>query len=141
MSINEDQQNYAHNIALQEEDDGKQSLETRTIRYQFGPHFLELETLSLKLEFYVLGDEPIKDLLLIERFYFRDKLLSNFEFQFPFCMPKSKNECEFVYDLPILNEEEKQEMIDSPWDAQSDSFFFVNGQLIIHNKAAYNYSE
>ncbi len=71
----------------------------------------------MKLEFYVLGDEPIKDLLLIERFYFRDRLLSNFEFQFPFCMPKSKNECEFIYDLPKLTDEEKREMIASPWDA------------------------
>ena len=54
-------------------------------------------------------------------------------------MPKSKNECEFIYDLPVLTDEEKQDMIDNPWEAQSDSFFFVNQQLIIHNKAAYNY--
>lgn len=88
----------------------------------------------------MIGDEPIKDLLLIERFYFKDRLLTNFEFQFPFCMPKSQNQCEFIYDLPVLTDEEKYEMINNPWVPKSDSFFFVNNQLIIHNKAAYNYS-
>ena len=100
-----------------------------------------MRTLALKLEFCVLGDEPLKDLTFIERYYFRDRLLSNFEFKFPFCMPKSKNEVEFVYELPKLTEEEKREIISSPWEAKSDSFYFVNNQLIIHNKAAYNYSE
>ena len=31
-------------------------------------------------------------------------------------------------------------MIASPWEAKSDSLFFANDTLIIHNKAAYNYS-
>jgi hypothetical protein len=55
-------------------------------------------------------------------------------------MPKSKNEVEFVYDLPKLTEEEKEEIINCPYEAISDSFYFANNQLIIHNKAAYNYS-
>ncbi len=139
VQITEEQQAYAHEMALTEERDGEASLETRTILYHFGPQFFDLKNLSLKLEFNVFGDEPVKDLLLIERFYFRDRLLSSFEFKFPFCMPKSKNECEFIYDLPKITEEEKQEMIESPWEARSDSFFFVGGKLIIHNKAAYNY--
>ena len=68
---------------------------------------MNLKTLSLKLEFFVINDEPIKDLVFIERYYFKDRLLSNFEFKFPFCIPKSKNDVEFVYDLPKLSEEEK----------------------------------
>lgn len=32
-------------------------------------------------------------------------------------MPKSKNECEFIYDLPKLTEQEKKDMIDNPWEA------------------------
>lgn len=28
-------------------------------------------------------------------------------------------------------------MIDSPYETQSDSFYFVNGKLIMHNKASY----
>ncbi len=107
--------------------------------YRFGAQFLEFKNLALKLEFNVVGEEPVKDLVLIERHYFKNKLVRNFEFKFPFCMPKSKNECEFVYDLPALSEEEKQEMIASPGEAKSDSFFFVGERLLIHNKAAYSY--
>ena len=88
----------------------------------------------------MLTDEPIKDLIFIERYYFKDRLLSNFEFKFPFCIGKSRNEVEFVYELPQLTDEEKREIIASPYEAESDSFFFANGQLIIHNKAAYDYS-
>jgi hypothetical protein len=39
-----------------------------------------------------------------------------------------------------LNEEEKQEMIDNPWETKSDTFFFVDQKLIIHNRAEYNYA-
>ena len=28
-------------------------------------------------------------------------------------------------------------MIDNPYETQSDSFYFVNGKLIMHNKASY----
>ena len=56
--------------ALSEEEESDVTLETRTIKYHFGPDFLKLKTLALSLEFYVLSDEPIKDLLLIEKHYF-----------------------------------------------------------------------
>ncbi len=31
-------------------------------------------------------------------------------------------------------------MIASPWETKSDSFYFVDNELIMHNKAEYNYS-
>jgi hypothetical protein len=31
-------------------------------------------------------------------------------------------------------------MIDSPWETKSDSFYFVEGKLVMHNKAEYNYA-
>ena len=40
-------------------------------------------------------------------------------------MPLTKNSWECIYDLPELDEETKQEMIESPGEAKSDSFFFV----------------
>ena len=123
----------ADKYARLEEERGNSSLKTRTIKYKFGPKFFNLRTLSLKLEFYVNGEEPIKDLIFIERYYFRERILSNFEFKFPFCMGKSKNEVEFVYQLPVLTEAEIDEIIKSPYEAQSDSFFFADGSLIIHN--------
>lgn len=34
---------------------------------------------------------------------------------------------------------EVQEMIDNPFEVKSDSFYFVNDDLIMHNKAEYSY--
>ena len=31
-------------------------------------------------------------------------------------------------------------MVNNPWKTKSDSFYFVNGELIMHNKAEYNYA-
>ena len=30
-------------------------------------------------------------------------------------------------------------MIENPFETKSDSFYFVNGKLIMHNKASYKY--
>lgn len=32
-----------------------------------------------------------------------------------------------------------QEMIDHPFETKSDSFYFVDDKLIMHNKAEYSY--
>ena len=32
-------------------------------------------------------------------------------------------------------------MINAKWETISDTFFFVENKLVIHNKALYNYSE
>lgn len=100
VEIKEEMQEAVHSMALLQEEAGLATLDDRTIQYQFGKKFLDYKTLSLKLEFNIISDEPVKDLLLVERHYFRDRLLINFEFKFPFCMPHSKNDCEFIYDLP-----------------------------------------
>jgi hypothetical protein len=44
-----------------------------------------------------------------------------------------------MYEVPELDEATKTEMIASPWETKSDSFYFVEGQLVMHNKAEYNY--
>jgi len=31
-------------------------------------------------------------------------------------------------------------MIESPFETVSDSFYFVEGKLVMHNKAAYSYA-
>jgi hypothetical protein len=50
------------------------------------------------------------------------------------------NNWEIIYELPPLDPALEQEMIDSPWETKSDSFYFVDGNLIMHNKAEYNYA-
>ena len=111
----------------------------RIIKYHLGPDFLDLKNIGTMLKFSV-GSKPVKDFLLIERHYFKNKLVKSFEFKFDFCMPNSINEWETIYEIPELEPELKQEMIDFPWETKSDSFYFVDGKLILHNKAIYNYS-
>jgi hypothetical protein len=44
------------------------------------------------------------------------------------------------FKLKLLDDDEKQEMINSPWDTKSDTFYFVGDKLVMHHKAIYNYS-
>ncbi|XP_018603966.2 protein unc-119 homolog A isoform X2 [Scleropages formosus] len=111
----------------------------RFVRYQFTPAFLRLRQVGATVEFTV-GDKPINNFRMIERHYFREQLLKSFDFEFGFCIPSSKNTCEHIYEFPPLSEEIMQEMIKHPYDTQSDSFYFVDNKLVMHNKADYSYS-
>ncbi|KAK0134984.1 Protein unc-119 A [Merluccius polli] len=109
------------------------------VRYQFTPAFLRLRQVGATVEFTV-GDMPIDNFRMIERHYFREKLLKSFDFEFGFCMPSSKNTCEHIYEFPPLSEELMREMILHPYETQSDSFYFVDNKLVMHNKADYSYN-
>ncbi|KAI1894029.1 hypothetical protein AGOR_G00129780 [Albula goreensis] len=111
----------------------------RFVRYQFTPAFLQLRQVGATVEFTV-GDLPINNFRMIERHYFREKLLKSFDFEFGFCIPSSKNTCEHIYEFPPLSEETMREMILHPYETQSDSFYFVDNKLVMHNKADYSYS-
>ncbi|TWW77314.1 protein unc-119 homolog A [Takifugu rubripes] len=111
----------------------------RFVRYQFTPAFLHLRQVGATVEFTV-GETPINNFRMIERHYFRDQLLKSFDFEFGFCMPSSKNTCEHIYEFPALSEEIMREMILHPYETQSDSFYFVDNKLVMHNKADYSYS-
>lgn len=111
----------------------------RFVRYQFTPAFLRLRQVGATVEFTV-GDLPIENFRMIERHYFREKLLKNFDFEFGFCMPNSKNTCEHIYEFPPLSEDIIREMILHPYETQSDSFYFVDNKLVMHNKADYSYN-
>lgn len=54
---------------------------------------------------FTVGDKPIENFRMIERHYFREKLLKSFDFEFGFCMPSSKNTCEHIYEFPPLSED------------------------------------
>lgn len=111
----------------------------RLIRYHFGPDFLKLRALGSTLQFKV-GPREIRDFRMIERHYFRNHLLKSFDFNLEFCIPNSVNTWEIIYELPPLDPALEQEMIANPWETKSDSFYFVAGQLVMHNKAEYNYA-
>ncbi len=111
----------------------------RMIRYHLGPDFLDLKNLGSSLTFSV-GNQEVKNFLMIERHYFNDKLIKSFEFKFDFCIPNSVNTWESIYVIPEIDPELKKQMIAEPWHTRSDSFYFVEDKLIMHNKAIYNYS-
>ena len=119
-----------NNIEIEEEDILKSP---RTIRYHLGPDFLDLKNLGSSLTFSV-GNEPVKDFLIIERHYFNDLLIKSFEFKFDFCIPNSTNTWEYIYNIPDIDNDIKRQMIEQPWNTRSDSFYFVGDKLIIHNK-------
>jgi hypothetical protein len=55
-------------------------------------------------------------------------------------MPGSTNTWTKVYQLPELSGKMQAEMIENEFETQSDSFYFADGKLIVHNKAAYSYN-
>ncbi|XP_055306847.1 protein unc-119 homolog [Sitodiplosis mosellana] len=110
----------------------------RYVRYQFTPQFLKLKTVGATVEFTV-GIKPVKNFRMIERHFFRDRLLKTFDFEFGYCIPHSKNTCEHVYEFPRLSDDLVSEMISNPFQTRSDSFYFVDDCLVMHNKADYAY--
>jgi len=113
---------------------------SRFIRYQFGPEFLDIQTVGTQLEF-TIGEEPLHDFLMIERHYFRDQLMQSYDFNMPFVIPGSRSSWEMIYTKPMLNDEWKAALISSPWESRSDSFYFVNGELVMHNRAEYSFAK
>ena len=77
---------------------------------------------------------------MIERHYFRDQLIKSVDKLFNFCIPGSTNKWDVLYDLPLLDDSLIEEMIQNPYETKSDSFYFVDNELIMHNKASYKYT-
>ena len=64
----------------------------RILKHNFSPAFFQLKNLELNLQFRcVTEDKPLRDLVLIEKHFFRDQIISEFEFDFPACIPQSTN--------------------------------------------------
>ena len=124
--------------AVTQEDEELDEDEMRTVRYQFGPDFFRLKNVGTNLTFSV-GSSPVKNFRMIERDYFRSTLVKSFDFLFPFCVPNSTNTWESIYTMPELPKETIKEMIACPWETKSDSFYFVEDKLVMHNKAEYSY--
>eukprot|EP00929_Paragymnodinium_shiwhaense_P055149 TRINITY_DN2765_c0_g2_i1.p2 TRINITY_DN2765_c0_g2~~TRINITY_DN2765_c0_g2_i1.p2 ORF type:complete len:198 (-),score=40.59 TRINITY_DN2765_c0_g2_i1:227-820(-) len=110
----------------------------RFIQYHFGPAFLDFKTIGTTLEFNV-GDQPLHNFRMIERHYFGNQLIRSYDFELPFVIPGTTNTWEVIYVMPELNEEWKAALMNNPWATRSDSFYFVDGELVMHNKAEYNY--
>lgn len=112
----------------------------RKIRYEFSEDVLRLPTIKTTLEFAV-GKKEVPNFRMIERHYFRDELVKSFDFTFGFCIPASHNTWDAIYALPPLEDDLINDMIANPFATTSDSFYFVDDELIMHNKAEYKYIE
>jgi hypothetical protein len=111
----------------------------RSIAYNFGPHFLDIQTVGTELTFNI-GPYPMQRFRMIERHYFRDMIIKSFDFEMPFAMPNSTNTWEVMYSMPELSPELREAMMTCPWEAKSDTFYFVDDKLIMQNRAEYNYA-
>jgi len=112
--------------------------ELRTVRYNFPASFLRNRTVRTLLSFKV-GDQPVPNFRMIERHYFRGKLIRSFDFPFGFCIPGSTNSWEAVYETPELSEADVQEFVSSPGEHVADTFYFVGDELVMQNKAVFSY--
>eukprot|EP00455_Lapot_gusevi_P007758 TRINITY_DN13312_c0_g2_i1.p1 TRINITY_DN13312_c0_g2~~TRINITY_DN13312_c0_g2_i1.p1 ORF type:complete len:186 (-),score=37.91 TRINITY_DN13312_c0_g2_i1:310-867(-) len=110
----------------------------RYIAYRFPAEFLSYRTVATTLTFKV-GPQEVHNFRMIERHYFRDRLIRSYDFTFHFCIPNSTNTWEAIYEVPELDPAEIEDMINNPHAVQSDSFYFVQDKLIMHNKASYEY--
>ena len=110
----------------------------RKIKYTFSEDVLRLPLIGTSLVFSV-GDKPVEDFRMIERHYFRNRLVKSYDFAFGFCIPGSTNTWDTVYSLPPLEDDLISDMIASPYETTSDSFYFVGNELVMHNKASYRY--
>ena len=109
----------------------------RIVNYEFPASFLDLSTIGTEIYFKVGQNAQIKDFEMIERHYIEGKLIQSFEFTAPFCIPGSINSWEHIYSMPPLSTQEKTLIRNGR--TQSDSFYFINGTLVMHNKANYIY--
>jgi len=108
----------------------------RFVQYRFPSAFLKLKQVGALVGFKV-GDREVKSFRMIERHFFRDQLIKSFDFDFGFCPPNTTNSIEHIYDMPEIDSKQMKEMIEQPYETKSDSFYFVDNQLIMHKKATY----
>ena len=110
----------------------------RMINYTFSKAFLTSKEISSLLVFKV-GDSPVSNLTIVDHFFFKNKLIKSFQFNFPFCAPNATNEWEYVYQFPKIEEAMKEEMLACPAETKSETFFFVDQKIVLHNKADYKF--
>lgn len=99
----------------------------------------ESNFVNFSVEFTV-GDKPVNNFRMIEKHFYKDRMLKTFDFAFGFCIPNSLNTCEHIYEFPMLDNDLCDEMVKNPFETRSDSFYFVDDRLIMHNKADYAYN-
>ena len=112
----------------------------RIIDYDLPAAFFDLKHVKVTTAFHVHGQTPLPSLRMIERHYCKDGLLKSYDFTFEGpAQPGTVSTWSFVYELPTLASETKAAIVGVPGSVVSDSFYFVNNELVMHHKANYTY--
>lgn len=69
--------------------------------YEFPISFFDSKYISTYLKIKV-GDQEVRNLVLVENHYYKNERIANFMFKFPFAAPNSINTWEYVYDVPEI---------------------------------------
>ena len=92
LHVSADENKQMDDFARSMEDNGSLTMDMRVLKHSFPRTFFQLRNLELNLQFTNVNDnKPLADLTLIEKHFFRGQVLSEFEFNFPFCVPNSTN--------------------------------------------------
>ncbi|CAK90678.1 unnamed protein product (macronuclear) [Paramecium tetraurelia] len=127
------------NFILFDFENDEENQQQEVLSYQFTPQYFDIKTLGATKIFKTF-DKPLKNLLLVDRFYFKNNLIKEYEFCFPFCIPHSTNTWESMYDQPALGANLKDLMLINPWKTKSDTFLFIDGKLANHERIEYDFS-
>ena len=112
----------------------------RNIQYPlaFAENVNRLRAIQKQLVFSV-GNQEVQEFRVINRFWFRSRLIGGFDFTFGNCLPGSTNTWDSVYlQSWLFDDELVAQMVANPHESQTDEFFFVDGKLIMHQKASYH---
>ena len=72
---------------------------------------------------------------MVEKYFFKGKLLKNYDYTLFSVKSTGINTWDVVFTLPKFSVELQNEMINSPWETTSDTFYFIDERLILHFKA------
>ena len=72
--------------------------------------------------------------------YHNNKLVGQFFNDFGFCIPNSNNSKDIIYKFNS-HEFEELSKSKSSFEIKTDTFFFANDKLIIHNKTLFYFSK
>ena len=86
-----------------------------------------------------VGKDPVPKFRMIEHHFALGKVMKTVDFTFDFCIPNTTNNWEQIYEMPELSEEEVATITKDKMCA--DSFYFVNDEMVMHNKAYMSYRE
>ncbi len=112
--------------------------EMRMKSYFFPVEFFDAEHISNSI-FFKVGSIEVRKMCIIENHYYKDQIIAQYKFEFPFCAPNSKNNWEYIYDLPKLEDKVIEDLTKNGEKMVSDTFFFVLDELILHNKSEYRF--